>query len=88
VVKDFLLVKWLGTESPYADIDAVGAVLLTGTWTADATDIDFLFDGIIGSMPNRNDNAILNGFVVQEIPEPMTLVLLGLGCLTLRRKRK
>jgi hypothetical protein len=48
----------------------------------------FSLYGIIGSMPNRNDNAILNGFVVQEIPEPMTLVLLGLGCLTLRRKRK
>lgn len=51
-----------GTESPYANIDDVGAVLVIGTWTADATAIEFtLTDRAL------NDNAIINGFVVQNI---------------------
>ena len=56
-----------GTQSPYANIDAVGAILVTGTWTADATEIDFTIDGNIGVTGNMNDNAILNGFVVQDL---------------------
>jgi hypothetical protein len=51
-----------GTESPYASIDDVGAALVIGTWTADATEIDFTV-GIRGN----NDNAIINGFVVQDL---------------------
>jgi hypothetical protein len=79
-----------GTEGPYAGIDDVGAALVIGTWTADATEIDFTINGLVGVEGNMNDNAIINGFVVQDIvPEPATMVLLGLGGLTalLRRKR-
>jgi hypothetical protein len=51
-----------GTDSPYAGIDDVGAILVIGTWTADTTEIDF-------TIADRalNDNAIINGFVVQDI---------------------
>ena len=78
-----------GTESPYADIDAVGAILVIGTWVADATHIEFTLNGSVGVEGNMNDNAILNAFVVQQIPEPATMALLGLGgaATLLRRKR-
>ena len=56
-----------GTESPYGDIDDVGATLVIGTWTADSTEIDFTINGLVGESGNWNDNAIINGFVVQEI---------------------
>lgn len=51
-----------GTESPYAGINDVGAALVIGTWTADTTEIDFTV-----SSRALNDNAIINGFVVQDI---------------------
>ncbi|HML75676.1 MAG TPA: immunoglobulin domain-containing protein [Anaerohalosphaeraceae bacterium] len=51
-----------GTGSPYAGINDVGAALVIGTWTADATEIDFTV-----SSRALNDNAIINGFVVQDI---------------------
>ncbi len=51
-----------GTESPYSGINDVGAALVIGTWTADASLIQF-------TLTDRglNDNAIINGFVVQNI---------------------
>ena len=79
-----------GTESPYAGINEVGAALVIGAWTADATEIDFTINGFVGTAGNMNDNAIINGFVVQDIiPEPATMTLLGLGGVAalLRRKR-
>jgi hypothetical protein len=53
-----------GTESPYTGIDDVGAILVIGTWTADAAEIDF-------TIADRalNDNAIINGFVVQNVTQ-------------------
>lgn len=59
------------TESPYVGINDVGAVLLIGTWTADSTEINFTFNGLVGTPGNMNDNAIINGFVVQDLlPNP------------------
>ena len=55
------------TESPYAGINDVGAALVIGTWTADATEIDFTINGMVGVEGNMNDNAIINGFVVQDL---------------------
>lgn len=53
------------------------AALVTGTWIADSTDFSF-------TMAKRgdNDNAILNAFVVQAIPEPSTFTMLA-GALAL-----
>ena len=64
-----------GTESPYAGIDSVGGTLVIGTWKADAPEIEFTINGLVGSAGNINDNAIINGFVVQDLtptpcPEP------------------
>ena len=60
-----------GTQSPYAGINDVGAALLIGTWTADNAQIDFTINGLVGVTGNRNDNAIINGFVVQDlVPNP------------------
>ena len=56
-----------GTDSLYSDIDDVGAVLVVGTWTADSTEIDFTINGLEGVPGNMNDNAIINGFVVQDL---------------------
>jgi len=78
-----------GTDSPYAGINNVGAILVIGTWTADATEMEFTLDGNVGVEGNMNDNAIINGFVVQNIvPEPATLVLLGLGGVAMIRRRR
>jgi len=52
-----------GPQSPYAGINDVRAALVIGTWTADSTEMDFTMKA-----RGANDNAILNGFVVQEIP--------------------
>lgn len=53
-----------GTESPYSSIDDVGAALVIGTWTAGASEIRFTI-----TTRALNDNAILNGFVVQDITQ-------------------
>lgn len=68
-----------------AGLQDMRAALVTATWVADATEIDFLMQPI-----GSNDNAILNAFVVQAIPEPSSAVLLGLGGLAFvtRRRRK
>ena len=62
---DFLIQH--GTDSPYNEIDDVGASLVIGVWTADSIEIDFTINGMVGEEGNMNDNAILNAFVVQDI---------------------
>lgn len=63
------------------------AALVTGTWIQDegSSTMNFQF-----ATRGTNDNAIVNGWILQAVPEPSSAALLGLAgaTLLLRRRRK
>lgn len=81
-------IEFSQTYDGASSVDNARAALIIGTWTAESTEIEFTV-----SLTGNNDNAILNGFVVQDltaIPEPASAGLLGIALIgfVCQRRRK
>lgn len=66
-----------------ASQSSVGAALVTVEWVADDSWIGFTF-----AATGTNDNAILNAFVIQQIPESSSVALGLLGTVVFLRRRR
>ncbi len=62
-----------------------GGITIGNFWTIETSGATLIIDGLARNGEYRGS---LTGVVIEEIPEPATMMLLGLGSLLLRRRRK
>ena len=75
----------LATTAMYANFAAGAAGVLSGTLSTSIFHCEGIGDVMV-SLMSADLSTVMDSVIIQQIPEPMTLALLGLGGLFIRRR--